>query len=419
MADTPYFLTSFDPNYYVQGSRDPLGLQTVWVTSGRRLIRHLSTVSTSVTDFKILCLARHVCTANGDTSFSNFFPFLYRFEQACAYARHFVDPRDNSFNGIERVRNMDSSKVRFPVSDVDKKCFLLSNQRSYGVYGKYFRPFTDIGMERMPQFPGVMENVINRSADPASLRRLIKRLFEAGRMKSVSVSKEELGNLSSMLKTRSAEENDFYISALLKTRQHEPGLQNSFYDLLCVHPELLPCNDSKNENFFTFLRTAKVASSDPDLDMVFDDVEYTEQILYPLHALFAYFLNERPTWTDADLEKDPFFQQGFNKVPLDRLILAGPTDRDDPRQSFNDWLEESISPAQRVRYLVQRNREVSERRGKLPWVREESGRFIILNKGARPPKEITQQVDSNFSYFIPSYLGLFTELKAAPPAGEA
>ncbi len=52
-----YFITEQDPNYSIKGSRDPLGFQVVWQAAGRKLIPNLSTVSGSIKDFQILCLA--------------------------------------------------------------------------------------------------------------------------------------------------------------------------------------------------------------------------------------------------------------------------------------------------------------------------------------------------------------------------
>jgi len=50
------FLTGIDPEAAVKGSRDPLGLQTIWIRLGGLVVGNLTTVSTSVRDFTTLIL---------------------------------------------------------------------------------------------------------------------------------------------------------------------------------------------------------------------------------------------------------------------------------------------------------------------------------------------------------------------------
>ena len=45
------FLTDLDPQAAIKGSRDPLGVQTVWARLGRQVVGNLTTVTTSVRDF--------------------------------------------------------------------------------------------------------------------------------------------------------------------------------------------------------------------------------------------------------------------------------------------------------------------------------------------------------------------------------
>ncbi len=50
------FLTDLDPQAAVKGSRDPLGLQTIWARLGRHVVGNLTTVSTSVRGFTTVVL---------------------------------------------------------------------------------------------------------------------------------------------------------------------------------------------------------------------------------------------------------------------------------------------------------------------------------------------------------------------------
>ena len=45
------FLTSIDPRAAIKGSRDPLGIQSIWTRMGRRVVGNLTTITTSTRDF--------------------------------------------------------------------------------------------------------------------------------------------------------------------------------------------------------------------------------------------------------------------------------------------------------------------------------------------------------------------------------
>ena len=53
------FLTLEDPNTKINGSRDPLGMQSVWVSFARHLISNLTIKNTSVIGFTICILSRY------------------------------------------------------------------------------------------------------------------------------------------------------------------------------------------------------------------------------------------------------------------------------------------------------------------------------------------------------------------------
>ena len=88
-----YFITDKDPNYTIKGSRDPLGFQVIWQAAGRNLIPFLSTVSGSIKDFQILCLA-YALKKELKIEDKQFEPFFLRFEQMMAYTRFKSNPTD-------------------------------------------------------------------------------------------------------------------------------------------------------------------------------------------------------------------------------------------------------------------------------------------------------------------------------------
>jgi len=130
------FLTDLDPQAAIKGSRDPLGLQTIWARLGRHVVGNVTTVSTSVRDFTTLVLGyyfseRVASEAGGDGDLAVFL----RWEQLAAYARGEING-DWAFRGVERVkRNLqDSGRIRL---GTDSTTQILSNQKTYGLWGLY------------------------------------------------------------------------------------------------------------------------------------------------------------------------------------------------------------------------------------------------------------------------------------------
>jgi hypothetical protein len=130
------FLTEIDSRAAVKGSRDPLGLQSIWTRMGRQIIGNLTTVSTSVTDFKVLLLGYHFGerlseAGQGQGDLATFF----KWEQLAAYARLSVN-NDGAFRGVDRVKHRRGEGK--PISfGVDADCQLLANQKIYGLWGLY------------------------------------------------------------------------------------------------------------------------------------------------------------------------------------------------------------------------------------------------------------------------------------------
>src|SRR2546421_3199416 len=135
MLDTP-FLTELDSRAAVKGSRDPLGVQSIWTRFGRQVVGNLTTVSTSVRDFTTLLLGYYFAErlAAEGTPGSELDTFL-KFEQLAAYARVFVNG-DTSLRGTERVQKALSEGTRVSIS-ADQASQILGNQKIYGLWGLY------------------------------------------------------------------------------------------------------------------------------------------------------------------------------------------------------------------------------------------------------------------------------------------
>ena len=139
------FLTDLDPQLQIKGSRDPLGVQTIWVRLGRQVIGNLTTVSTSVRDFTTLLLGYYFAERvarefGGDGDIAVFL----RWEQLAAYARGEINS-DWSFRGVLRVKKNLQDGARFRLG-IDPSCQILSNQKTYGLWGLYTVPATASGL---------------------------------------------------------------------------------------------------------------------------------------------------------------------------------------------------------------------------------------------------------------------------------
>ncbi len=139
------FLTDIDPQAAIKGSRDPLGLQTIWARLGRHVVGNLTTVSTSVRDFTTLVLGYYFAerVANEAVGDGDLALFL-RWEQLAAYARGEING-DWKFRGVDRVKKnlQDGGRVRL---GTDSTAQILSNQKTYGLWGLYTVPARASGL---------------------------------------------------------------------------------------------------------------------------------------------------------------------------------------------------------------------------------------------------------------------------------
>lgn len=144
MLATP-FLTELDSRAAIKGSRDPLGVQSIWTRLGRQVIGNLTTVSDSVGDFTVLLLGYYFVElvaeeVGPDADLATFL----KWEQLAAYARAAVN-KEKGFRGTERVHQRvgDGGRVRL---GTDREAQILSNQKIYGLWGLFTVPAKASGL---------------------------------------------------------------------------------------------------------------------------------------------------------------------------------------------------------------------------------------------------------------------------------
>ena len=132
------FLTDLDSRAEVKGSRDPLGIQSIWTRFGRQVIGNLTNASSSVRDFTVLLLGHHFAAQVAEvvgpgTELATFM----KWEQLASYARGHIN-QDWIFRGTERARaNFQEGVVTLSAQPAFQT---LSSQKLYGIWGLYSMP---------------------------------------------------------------------------------------------------------------------------------------------------------------------------------------------------------------------------------------------------------------------------------------
>ena len=387
-----YFLTSPDPDYLPKGSRDPLGLQVIWQYQGKKLIPFLSTVSISVRDFQILCMARFLYGDKQDNGWPRFF---FRFEQLMGYSRA-LRFTENGFTGVERVRRRIADSNRYPISNnpIDE---IMSNQRSYGIWGKYIRPYLDIGFDRDAAFEEVYsEKMLTLLADPEA-NRLIARVHAGDRF---HVEKESLSALFPAFDITPAER--VFLTRKIIRLDESNAYQNRLHDYIqsaslpdefILYPFLT--------DFSSFLNQDEEA-----LRTIIADHAQTERILSPVSTVFRY-LQTRSLWTRDELEQDEYISNCNRKT-------NAAFQSNEPHVRFLN--EQSVllggSNWELVKGLARRNAEVAGWRGGASWIEVNRDLLEVRHaEGAAKKVGYDPDIHHEHSYFIPTFISLYRQLQ--------
>lgn len=380
-----YFLTEQDPNFRIKGSRDPLGFQPIWQSLGRNVIQYLSTVSGNIKDFQVLSYAWYFY---GDRDPKNFLSFFYKFEQACGFARGKYIEND-AFNGIDFVRkNLGKEVLTFSTRNQDT---LLSNQKSYGIYGKYNRPFTEMKIKEHELFYEVMKSSLIEKGVYNELQPKVELLLKED---IVTTNFEEIKVYADMLSSLTQREKDFYKSLVLESNGH---LQNELFELIKVHPELIA---AEQFNLYNFINTVLKLSISEELKRALEEIKTSEYVLYPYVYLFKTIQSE-PVWQKDKLETQPIFQSfpdAFDFTFSNEVIT-----------SLNNSL--NSKPYEIAIATVNRNKDVSERRKNSPWVKAEENKVVVnYADGARRTEKFNTDVDFEHNYFLPTYISMYKQI---------
>lgn len=385
------FTTSPDPDYKIKGSRDPLGFQMVWSQVGKGLIKYLSTVSSNLRDFQTL-LYFHYFNEKYENKKDNTLNFFFKFEQASAFARK-IWMNDGSFNGANYVSDYQKNEPNTYIFSTKSEHTLLSNQKTYGIWGKYTRPFNDMALNIHDSYYTVMERAEQKTSDSNALNNLIKRLINE---QEITVKKEDLKCLAELYERLSSEEESFFREFVLKTADGTHN-QNEFYDLLMK--QIIPRQITRFNTIDFTKPLLSLSDASDSFKHAVNEIHHSENVLFRLSSIFRY-IQTRSVWKTDELKRDPFFLD-FNE-PVNYLFSEKNNDLNELNGFFSSDIIETIHN------VIRRNKAICDRRSNVAWIQAEGDTIRVYHReGANENK--SESYDN--SYFILAYLNLFLQIE--------
>jgi hypothetical protein len=368
----------------VKGSRDPLGFQVLWQAAGREMIPHLSTVSNSIRDFQVISMADH-CRRNFQIAEQDYLSFFLCFEQLMGYTRFFQSDGNDSFNGIDKVRKImagDKSELSLSVNGNDQ---LLSNQKSYGIWGKYNRPYTDLALSADNRFIKAQNNKLRSNNE---LYTILEKLAKK-RGGPLTVNRKIIEQLGTVFNPPGGNERACFIQYLLTDHSH-----GELFRLTSDYPSLTGLS------FYEQLNYLKNSTTDLRFAGQVELLTNTERTLSPLNRIFRY-LQEKSFWTFEAMDNDELINFWSKGSPL--------TGEADLPFKLPELLK--LNNRDLVSGLVKLNSEVCNRRGSEPWISlSSSGLEVNHFEGAFTDTDYNPQSDNDYSYFLHTWFSIYRQL---------
>ena len=389
------FLTLEDPNAKIKGSRDPLGVQPIWATFGRHVVTNLTTVSTSVRGFTTLLLGRYFAAdlvERGMAPKEDALDIFLRMEQICAYAQY-VGHGVDDVRGIERVKRfVDEGRGRVAIH-ADKRGLILSDQKTYGLWGLYTVPARRSGLvpegplDVTPEARELVERHYVSQLNGAA-RPLRQMLAKGGTLDTRKKDPVFVAIASIMRQQMLPEERELYARFLrdgLDVQDVEPERQSRFRQVLETDADL-----AEPTGRAEVLHLAKRArATDAGLATRLERIADLEALLAPADVLFQFLLTQDGQHPDAITGQLSFH---WGAVPnLDRgafqdLVeeirsvvgrgIAAQMDRCHSALARSDYGEA-------IEALLEWNQLVMSDRGGAPWLRlGDQGRLSVRYRGS-------------------------------------
>ncbi len=404
---TQPFLTELDSRAAVKGSVDPLGIQSVWVHFGRRVVGNLTTVSTSVRDFTILLSGYYLAQRAVEQGAKSELDAFLKWEQLASYVRAEV-LREGGFRGVTRVNKRLGESKRVTLSAA-QEFQTLANQRTYGIFGLYSQPARSsswVQRDRVALTPETdkfvaryMLPILERGAG-RDASAIIKWL--AAPSKDVDLDKEvpltsAVAELLAIDKVPAV--RDVYRERLLfgGPDDQTAGRQRIFAKV--VAPTLVKKLVAMDRTLLgTFVTRAQgPAFSDSKLADMLHDIWVCESAMAPAAAAFAYLLTHNDDCTVDDVARGLRDAWGRRlpsvEVEALRVLVA-----DMPNAYGDDVAPRYLQIAERLgagdyadalRLLIAQNASVMRARGGEAWVEERGAKLHVnlrYDDGTLPEK---------------------------------
>lgn len=134
------FFTEYDKNITGTSMRDPLGLQPIWSYYGRKIVNHLTTISTDIRGFREVLLCLSICSdCKNKHKSETYKDLILLFEQLFVYSA--ID-----HGIIEGIIGADNGASKFnhngknPLISSNSGETILVREISSGYYGRYKTP---------------------------------------------------------------------------------------------------------------------------------------------------------------------------------------------------------------------------------------------------------------------------------------
>lgn len=330
------FLTLEDPRARIKGSRDPLGTQPVWAAFGRKLVFNLTTVTTSVRNFTVHMLGRYWTgrlVEDGRIAEDRVLQAFLLFEQVAAYVRYDrckvreedVGERwssdDVEIRGINRVsRRVDADRRRIPIGH-DAEALILTDQKTYGLWGLYTVAARTSGFVPEHRNFGVTERAqefIDQCYAPHLERgeRELLRLIERGGNLDLRRETPHVAGLARILGPEFTHEERSFYGDLLRDGVKAPGSRGRQRVLRELLEEHLLDNSLGRQEVLALAKAA-TAREEHGLATRLRKVACLEALLAPSAALFDALLLAGSR-TPSDVAGDVADRWGRSVPHLDR-----------------------------------------------------------------------------------------------------
>lgn len=427
---TSPFLTDLDSRAEVRGSVDPLGAMSIWTRMGRRVVGNLTTVSSSVRDFKTLVLGfgllEDVRRKNGPEVDTEELAVFLRWEQLAAYTRGYLN-NDFEFRGIRRVKRTLSDGATVPIS-AQSDCQILGNQKTYGLWGLFTVP------ARASHLLDKEKNVLTVAAEEFVARTwrreltpawpgLIELVRRDTRRFNLDRPSVDLQRLRAVWRKWLPGEATFWSTHIIQggpndeTSGRQAALARVLGSLGPAQSELL-LTPSVVKGL-----AAKCRREDALLGEYLLDIGACESVLAPATALYAYLqsCDGRPL-SAALAGVSKTWPARLKAVERDRFASLAPelTKASESQGIAAEWCNVADDLAQ-GRYesalprLLAINTTVMRGRKGAPWVVDENGTIRVKYRDGAADLPQREELEDlwRFPYFLPSLHTVVRELEAA------